>query len=140
MITSCMMTIRGDQVAMRHVTISNYRRVFMKYSGKLFGKYSGKLYGKVAGHFIPLKATSEDVIIIGEPMKPQQVADLLNCYVSMDADGYWWWHILEPKIEESCWVDDGSWDEHESFGLIVPDLIDWEGDWKDSLHRPTRRS
>jgi hypothetical protein len=101
-------------------------------------KYSGKLYGKVAGHFIPLEATSEDVIKIGEPITPQQVADLLNCYVSMDADGYWWWHMLEPTIEDSCWVDDGSWDEHESFGLIVPNLIDWEGDWKDSLHRPTK--
>ncbi len=101
-------------------------------------EYKGKLYGKVAGKYLPLEATSEDVIIIGEPMTPQQLADQLNCHVSMDADGYWWWHMLEPTMGEFCWVDDGSWDEHESFGLIVPDLIDWEGDWKDSLHRPTK--
>ncbi len=100
-------------------------------------KYTGKLYGKVANRYIPLEATSEDVIVIGETMTPQQVADMLNCYVSMDADGYWWWDALEPQLYERRWCT-GDDEEFGTSGLIVPDLIDWEGDWKDSLHRPTK--
>ena len=80
-----------------------------------------------------------DVIPEGSKLTPQQAADLFNCHVAMDRDGYWWWHMLEPQIvEDICWVTDDGWDEHESCGLIVPDLIDWEGDWKESLHGPNR--
>lgn len=100
-------------------------------------RYTGQLYGKVAGKYFPLEATSEDVIILGSKMTPQQLADLLNCHVAMDKDGYWWWHMLKPQmVDDICWVTDSGWDEHESCGLVVPDLIDWEGDWKESLHSP----
>jgi hypothetical protein len=101
--------------------------------------YKGKLYGKVAGKYIQLESTTEDVVVIGDPASPQQMADMLNAYVAMDADGYWWWHMLEPKPDGPFWVAESGWDEYESCGLIVPDLIDWEGDWKNSLHKPNRR-
>ena len=49
-------------------------------------------------------------------------------YLSMNRDGWWWWHELMPTIFENCY----EWVQVEGYARACP--ID-DDDWRDTLER-----
>lgn len=62
---------------------------------------------------------------------PQEIADFFGCYVAMDSDGTWYMHETKPEIRDIIWVS-----QEETLSRLLDELIDWQGDWRDSLHCP----
>ena len=66
---------------------------------------------------------------------PQALANVLGMYLTMDKNGYWYVYEYKPTCGVSVWS--------VGFGSIIclglggrDVLVDYDGDWKDSLFSP----
>ena len=81
------------------------------------------------------KATAYDRLMSGGKKTPKEVANFLGKPVAVDAEGRLWWFPKKPEIGLVTWI---WYDGHFGcFGEELPkNLIDYTGDWKDSLTMP----
>jgi hypothetical protein len=67
---------------------------------------------------------------ITAPITPQKVANAMGAWVAIDKCGMWYAYERRPHFSGKAWVSD----------IFVYSLeaidIQWEGDWRDSLHAP----
>ena len=62
---------------------------------------------------------------------PHFIADILGCPIAMSADGVWRWYKTKPIISGGIWIEKSS-----SIGTLPDGVIDYNGDWQDSLALP----
>lgn len=67
---------------------------------------------------------------------PQEIADLFGCYLVKDSDGDWFGFLERPIHNHYTWYVPNN---NNSFCISIEEsLIDWQGDWNDSLHEPQK--
>ena len=110
-------------------------------------EYKGKLYGKVGNRSIPLEMTSDDVdelkakasaydrLMSGGRKTLKELASFLGMLVAVNRNGNVFWTEKNPRLSEDwgVWVVSNYRDAH---GDIPKGVVDFNGDWQDSLTLP----
>ena len=79
------------------------------------------------------KATAYDRLMSGGKKTPKEVANFFGKPIAMDMDGEWRvFYDCIPTIKGCCWTPT----EMYEYDVIPSILIDFTGDWKDSLTLP----
>jgi hypothetical protein len=81
------------------------------------------------------KSEAYDRLMSGGKKTLKELANILGKPVAIDAENRLWWFPKKPEIGAATWI----WYDNQfgSFGEELPNgLIDYSGDWKDSLTLP----
>lgn len=79
------------------------------------------------------KASAYDRLMSGGRKTLKEWANFLGKCFAVDPDGFGYSFGSKPIIKDEHWWPDG---DRIAYSAIRPDLIDFNGDWKDSLTLP----
>lgn len=79
------------------------------------------------------KAAAYDRLMTGGRKTLKEWANFLGKCFAVDPDGFGYSFGSKPIIKDEHWWPDG---DRIAYSAIRPDLIDFNGDWKDSLTLP----
>ena len=79
------------------------------------------------------KAAAYDRLMSGGKKTLKEWANFLGKCFAVDPDGFGYSFGSKPIIKDEHWWPDG---DRIAYSAIRPDLIDYTGDWKDSLTLP----
>ena len=79
------------------------------------------------------KASAYDRLMSGGRKTLKEWANFLGKCFAVDPDGFGYSFGSKPIIKDEHWWPDG---DRIAYSAIRPDLIDYNGDWKDSLTLP----
>ena len=83
--------------------------------------------------WLEAKATAYDRLMSGGRKTLKEWANFLGKCFAVDPDGFGYSFGSKPIIKDEHWWPDG---DRIAYSAIRPDLIDFNGDWKDSLTLP----
>ena len=83
--------------------------------------------------WLEAKASAYDRLMSGGRKTLKEWANFLGKCFAVDPDGFGYSFGSKPIIKDEHWWPDG---DRIAYSAIRPDLIDFNGDWKDSLTMP----
>jgi len=105
----------------------------MMKSPKILRKIIENLSEKI--YELQAKAAAYDRLMTGGRKTLKEWANFLGKCFAVDPDGFGYSFGSKPIIKDEHWWPDG---DRIAYSAIRPDLIDFTGDWKDSLTFPDK--